>query len=183
MFGEDAMPTQPRPQVFLLEALQVAASQVGVLEEPPGSNRGPQVDEYITTIGLDPAGQHPWCAAFVYFCFNEAAKMRNVPNPAIKTASVLDHWNKAGRRGVPRLLTMEAVNNPALVKSGMIFVISAGGGKGHTGLVEAVTGGKLKTVEGNTNDGGSREGIGVFRRDGRNIADINKGFIDYASMA
>ena len=38
----------------------------------------------------------------------------------------------------------------------------------------------LNTLEGNTNEGGSREGVGVFRRNGRKIVTINRGFIDYA---
>ena len=38
----------------------------------------------------------------------------------------------------------------------------------------------LITVEGNTNDNGSREGIGVFQRNGRKVAAINRGFIDYS---
>ena len=42
-----------------------------------------------------------------------------------------------------------------------------------------VDGGRLTTIEGNTNDGGSREGVGVFRRSERKIASINKGFLDY----
>jgi hypothetical protein len=62
----------------------------------------------------------------------------------------------------------------------MVFVQDFGGGKGHTGLVESVQGGRIVTLEGNTNDEGSREGIGVFRRTGRKILTINKGFIDYA---
>ena len=62
----------------------------------------------------------------------------------------------------------------------MIFVLDTGGGSGHTGLVEAIEGGRLITLEGNTNDGGSREGVGVFRRNGRKIVNINRGFIDYA---
>jgi hypothetical protein len=74
------------------------------------------------------------------------------------------------------------VQDPALVQPGHIFVIDTGGGAGHTGLVLEVSGGKLITIEGNTNDGGSREGIGVFQRDSRKIAQINKGFIDYSAV-
>ena len=36
------------------------------------------------------------------------------------------------------------------------------------------------TIEGNTNDGGSREGIGVFRRsgaNGRKVVEVNRGFV------
>lgn len=42
--------------------------------------------------------------------------------------------------------------------------------------------GQVEAVEGNINDNGSRNGIGVFRRDARKIASINKGFIDYSAF-
>jgi hypothetical protein len=78
-------------------------------------------------------------------------------------------------------LHSDGKENPELVKPGMLFIMSTGGGNGHTGIVEKVIGGRLVTIEGNTSDAGSREGIGVFRRDARKIASINKGFIDYGS--
>jgi hypothetical protein len=68
------------------------------------------------------------------------------------------------------------------VKPGQIFTIDTGGGNGHAGFVLEVVGGKLITVEGNTNDNGSREGIGVFRRESRKILSINKGFVDYNGL-
>jgi hypothetical protein len=55
-----------------------------------------------------------------------------------------------------------------------------GGGNGHTGIVKAVNGGKIVTIEGNTNVEGGREGIGVFERT-RKINSINKGFINYSN--
>jgi hypothetical protein len=48
-------------------------------------------------------------------------------------------------------------------------------------LVEDFRDDRLITIEGNTNLPGDREGIGVFRRTGRKISDINKGFISYDS--
>lgn len=51
---------------------------------------------------------------------------------------------------------------------------------GPRGGLVPLTGNKLETIEGNTNDGGSRDGIGVFRRTGRTIASINRGFINYS---
>ena len=79
-----------------------------------------------------------------------------------------------------RIPAADALARPSLVAPGQIFVLSTGGGLGHVGLVESVDGGVLTTIEGNTNDGGSREGIGVFRRtgpNGRKIASINRGFL------
>lgn len=72
----------------------------------------------------------------------------------------------------------EAKNNPALIKPGHIFVMDFGGGKGHTGIIIAVNGGFMDTIEGNTNDQGGREGSGVFART-RKINSVNKGFMEY----
>jgi hypothetical protein len=182
LFGEGTVPTKDVPSSALLAAaLDTARSQIGVMEKPPGSNRGPQVDEYVKRVGLNPAGAFAWCAAFVYFCFDEAAVLLARANPVVKTGGVLDHWAKAGARGIKRVMAVRAVQNPALVQPGQIFVIDTGRGTGHTGLVLEVLGGKLVTIEGNTNDGGSREGVGVFQRESRKIAQINKGFIDYGA--
>lgn len=52
-----------------------------------------------------------------------------------------------------------------------------GHGLGHTGIVEIVIGDILHTIEGNTNDTGSREGYEVCRKE-RNISNI-KGYIRY----
>ena len=160
-------------------ALAFAVQEIGQMENPPGSNRGEKVDEYARAVGLKPESSLPWCAAFIYWCFKQASEKEAVPNPVVKTAGVLDHWNRAGTRGVRRVLGATAKNSPELVQPGFVFIMDFGGGAGHTGIVESVEGGRLVTIEGNTNDGGSREGVGVFRRSERKIASINKGFLDY----
>jgi hypothetical protein len=181
LFGDQAVPKVSAPSSALQnQVLTLAASEIGTLEIPLGSNRGPKIDLYLRAVGLDPTqGSFPWCAAFVYFCFQNAASALRIPNPVVKTAGVLDHWNRAGKSGIPRVSTADATANPSLVRPGMIFVITTGNGNGHTGLVEAVDGVQLATIEGNTNLTGSREGIGVFRHSMRRIAQINKGYIDY----
>ena len=183
LFGEDTVPVASTPPSPLLaKTLEIATSQIGVMEKPPGSNRGPEVDEYVRRVGLSPAGKFAWCVAFIYFCFDEAAISLGRANPMIKTAGVLDHWTRAGAKGIPRVTKAKAEQNPALVKPGQIFTIDTGGGLGHAGFVLEVAGGKLITVEGNTNDTGARDGIGVFRRQSRKILSINKGFIDYNGL-
>ena len=162
-------------------AIDFARAELGVMEAPPGSNRGPRVDEYLRGVGLDPAaGSFPWCAAFVYSCFDSAATSLGRQNPVVKTAGVLAHWNRAKAQGIRRILAAEAAAAPGLIKPGHIFIMDFGGGAGHTGLIVGIQSGKLVTIEGNTNDGGSREGVGVFQRTGRTIGSINKGFIEYA---
>ncbi len=92
----EALTTAANP--FLAAVIEAAKSQIGKLEQPLGSNRGPEVDLYLKAAGLNPAaGSFPWCAAFLYWCCEQAAQKIGRVNPAIKTAGVLDLWNKAGR--------------------------------------------------------------------------------------
>jgi peptidoglycan hydrolase-like protein with peptidoglycan-binding domain len=182
LFGNQTVaPIVEARSALLKEALRVAAAELGVMEDPLGSNSGPRINQYLASVGLNAAdGSFPWCAAFIFWCFREASASLNVQNPAVRTAGALDTWNQAGIRGIRRIATAEASETPAVVQPGVVFVISTGGGNGHVGLVERVDGVVLTTIEGNTNEGGSREGIGVFRRSGRRLAQINRGFVDYS---
>lgn len=182
LFGAHRIPSLAATPIsaFMKGTLSVALSQVGVMEDPPGSNRGPKVDEYLKSAGLDPsAGSFAWCAAFVYWSFSQAATRLGTSNPAIRTAGVLDHWKKAGQVGITRLLAGQILDDLSLLKPGLVFVINTGGGRGHMGLVEDFRDDRLITIEGNTNLPGDREGVGVFRRNGRTISDINQGFLSY----
>lgn len=185
LFGASTVPfTSVPPSPLTKAAIDFALTQIGVLENPLGSNRGPEVDTYLKAVGLDPAsGSFSWCVAFTHFCFKKGAEALGVTNPHIRTPGVLDHWNQAGKKAkVVRVTNAKAVADPGLVKPGSLFIIDLGGGLGHSGMVLEVANGRLVTVEGNTNDNGSRNGIGVFRRDSRKISSISKGFIDYSAF-
>jgi lysozyme family protein len=160
--------------------LQVAAEEVGVREVPLGSNRGPRVDEYLNAVGSGLLGE-PWCMAFVYFCFAQAATALHVSNPAPQTAGVKRSWQLAQSLPSANIVpAAKAKEDPSLVAPGMVFYIDTGSNTGHAGLVADVIGGTLVTIEGNTTSvTGSREGIGVFQRSSRKIKDINLGFIGF----
>ena len=181
LFGHATVPSVTTTTSALgAKVLDVAAAEVGTMEDPLGSNRGPKVDQYIRASGLDPAnGSYPWCAAFVYWCFEKASAQLGVPNPAIKTASVHTLWAEAGTKGVERISPEEVAQQPSLIEPGMVFVITTSAAAGHVGLVKQVDGVILTTIEGNTNLGGSREGIGVFLRKSRHVDSINCGFVKY----
>jgi lysozyme family protein len=166
---------------FVAKLLDVAAGEVGVREVPLGSNRGPKVDQYVTAAGLNPAGKHPWCMCFVFWCFSQTATALSVPNRVPRTGGVHVAWRKSKQVAGARMVTSaEAGRNPTLVEPGMAFFIDSGGGRGHVGIVVENRNGTLVTIEGNTNDGGSREGIGVFRRQKRQIRHVTLGFCAYA---
>jgi hypothetical protein len=176
------------PSTLMLQTLAIAGSQVGQMEAPPLSNRGPQVDAYLRAVGIDPehssSDGRNWCMAFVYWSFQTASRSLGDANPLPKSAGCLDHWNRAARvAGARRIPRAEAYADAALIKPGLVFILDLGAGHGHTGIVErAMEGGRLVTIEGNTNNDGSRTGVGVFRLQRRKLSDKSlKGFVDYSA--
>jgi len=142
--------------------LQIAITQIGQEEVPRGSNWGtidkPAVINYLKSVGISfPAS---WCLAFVYWCCKQAYPT----NVLVKTGGVLKQWN-----------TIAAQYKHSEPKAGDIFIQDHGHGLGHTGFVESVEGENIRTIEGNTNDEGVREGFEVCRRV-RRISSC-KGFI------
>src|SRR5690606_5817425 len=93
LFGEEVVPAaRSSPDPFTELVLGVARGEEArkVREVPRNSNRGPDVEEYLKRTGLGPG--HAWCCAFVYWCFDEAARHTGRRNPMVKTAGCLDHW-------------------------------------------------------------------------------------------
>lgn len=160
---------------LLKKTLEIAKSQIGVTERGR-NNFGPEVKKYLASVGLNEG--HPWCMAFVYWCFKEASLQLNMTNPLLKTASTRFHWDKATCK---KIKVADAVNNPALVKPGNIFIYKTNLGNytGHTGIVTKVENLYIHTIEGNTNNGLSSDGDGVYAVK-RKINTINLGFLDYS---
>lgn len=129
-------------------ALHVAHSQLGVKES--GANWGPMVKLYLAVAGMfSPA---PWCASFVTWCLVQSgADRKKLPKFAASTYYWWE-WAKNSHRDNP---------NPS---RGRLFVWNEKGG-GHIGFVaETLVNGSFRTVEGNTNDNGGREGYKVAER-------------------
>ncbi|MDX6182595.1 CHAP domain-containing protein [Flavobacterium sp. Fl-77] len=143
------------------KTLEIAIAQIGVEEMPKYSNSGPEVEIYLKSVGLTRG--YSWCMAFVFWCTQNAALQTKFKNPLKKTGGVLDQYNS-------RPLLIQKVP-----QVGDIFILDLGKGLGHTGIVEKVTGNIIHTIEGNTNDTGSREGYKVCRR--RREIKTMKGFL------
>ena len=134
-------------------AIALARKQIGVTENPAGSNWGPKVGEYITYTGYT----FPvfWCGCFVAWCVGHAGA--KIP--------------KRIRLGYTGYITADANagDNGLIVvpfdaaRAGDIVVYSFD----HIGLVESVDGDILTAIEGNTSSGSSgsqSNGGGVYRR-------------------
>ena len=143
------------------ETILSAITQLGVQEVPKGSNKGVDVEKYLKSVGL--GGGYSWCMAFVYWNVLQASKKLTIPTPLLKTGGCLAQYNNP--KNTKKIAPL----------AGDIFIQDYGKGTGHTGIVEYVVGDTIHTIEGNTNDEGSREGFEVCRR----VRKINscKGFI------
>lgn len=136
------------------KALQVAISQIGQKENPLGSNWGHPVQDYLASVGIGFAAS--WCMAFVFWCYDQDAKNTGSPaNPLFKTGGVLKQYQMRQDnivKGIPQ--------------AGDITIMEFHSGEGHTGIVESVDtlNNIIHTIEGNTNNNGSREGVDVERK-------------------
>lgn len=141
-----------------MRALEIAASQIGTQEDPQGSNWSKDLTKgvpvYLKSVNINfPAS---WCMAFVYWCVQSACAELKKTNPLIKTGGVMFQWNT--------ISSAFKFSNLNALKPGDIFIMDHGHGLGHTGMIESVEGDKINTIEGNTNDTGSREGFEVCRK-------------------
>jgi hypothetical protein len=130
---------------------KVYSSQVGIRERT-GNNDGQQVEAYLKYVKLTKG--NPWCAAFVCWTFSQAG-VENVrsgycPNlfPAKRIVWTRSHPNKA----------------PPLTGDVFGIYFPEKGRIAHVGFVDTWGEKVVITVEGNTNDAGSREGDGVYRK-------------------
>jgi hypothetical protein len=126
-------------------------SKIGVRERT-GNNDGKDVELFLRSTGLGKG--YPWCAAFVTWCMIKA----NVKSPCSAYApdwfrsNVI--WIRTWRKDYPD------------AKPGMVFGLWFQGKNrvAHVGFIDGEDRNNFYTVEGNTNEVGSREGDGVYRK-------------------
>jgi hypothetical protein len=163
------------PNPFVAAVLRRALSQEGVREHRTNGhadNTGPQVEAYQRACGLPPGVA--WCAAFVYWAVSEEAKAAGVPCPFPRDGYCPTIHSWARRKGL-----IVATPEP-----GDAFLVLRNYPDGrfasHIGIVTGVNGGRFATIEGNTGDGGTNEGDGVYQRS-RPI-NANHVFIRWANL-
>ena len=111
MFGAASLPPMAKGGALAQAALRHAQEQVGVSEEPPGSNMGDEVEGYLSSVGLN--GGAAWCAAFVYWCVEKAAAELGSANCLPKTGLVMGMWSRARKVGLPCVTAAEARAQPS----------------------------------------------------------------------
>lgn len=132
---------------------QVYTSQLGV-RELTGKNDGIQVEYYLQSVGLGKG--YPWCAGFVKWCYLKAdVKEAKQINAMALSVNNRTRWVYANNKFIQEPSPGDAFTlyYPHLKRIG------------HTGFYDGRQNTHIyKTVEGNTNSAGSREGDGVYRK-------------------
>jgi hypothetical protein len=137
----------------------LARKEVGVVEVPRNSNRGPRVNQYKAATNLDPKEAWPWCAAFIDWLVGRAMEggTYTFQRPTTAGAWDLENWSKRQDNS-----THTRRNPGSDIKAGDIVIFTFS----HVGLAvsDAYSTGVVDTIEGNSNAAGSREGGGVVEQ-------------------
>lgn len=151
-------PKRDRRSQFMASTLEIALGEDGVREVPKNSNRGPRVETYLASVGLDPG--YAWCAAFAYWCVREASQEagRNEV-PLVRTGWTPSIWSWA-KREESFVHPDDVADGKAQVDPGALFLlhgtVNGTARVKHVGFVVSADGALVNTVEGNTNKRGSR---------------------------
>ena len=155
---EDKLVTSSGPDTIAQKLVALARKEVGV-EEVNGTNCGPRVNEYKAATWLDPKKPWPWCAAFICWLMREAMKGGKYSFERPRTAGAWDFENWALKEKSGVYLKKPHSSD---IKPGDIVVFTFS----HIGLAISSPdkSGNIQTIEGNTDEAGSREGGGVYEK-------------------
>lgn len=133
------------------------------LEQRPrevgGQNRGPWVRLYM---GGNEGDAWAWCAGFAMYCVRQACQSLGIP-ASIESSYSCDELAK--RAAAAGLLLDEISAQSGELHPGSLFLVRRTATDWtHVGIVTGVADGAFDTIEGNTNDEGSREGYEVCAR-------------------
>lgn len=146
-----------------LDVLAAARHELGIFEQPPGSNRV----KYNDWAGVVPG---PWCAAFASWCLDQGGALDVAKFVYCPTG--VNEYKAAGRFG----------RDPRI--GAVVFFQWPGQDRAcHVGLVEAVRAdGSVVTIEGNTDDAGGGSGGKVMRHVRRAFI-VGYGYPKYTAIA
>ena len=136
-FSPVAAPSAPTPGAQAM--LDAARNEVGVAEEPPGSNDSPRIAQYRqATAG---AGVGPWCAYFTSWAARQGGVPLGDQGQGFGSVDALYSWAQRAGKAIPA--------GPGVTpQPGDLIVFDE-----HIGLVESVTpDGTVNTIEGNSSD-------------------------------
>ena len=124
---------------FAINELIAGAGEVG------GNNKGPWVKKYLQPTGLSEGNS--WCAAFISWCFLQAAGGNRGSMPFNYSAGARDIFNQFKKKG----WTFDGNGSEQLQPGDIVswWRVSMPSGFGHIGIVHHFEDGFIYTIEGN----------------------------------
>lgn len=138
--------------------VNAAYKYVGVREKT-GNNDGKDVEAILARVGLKKG--NPWCAALQYSIHDDS----NIKAPKSGYCPDWFKTNVVYRRN--KLSPTKFISKKGQVCG---FFIESKGRIGHVGMIVGEMGDFYVTIEGNTNDAGSDEGEGCYKKLRRKVS-------------
>lgn len=139
------------------------AQQYVFVREKGGPNKGPEVEMFQKAVDGVASGE-PWCMCFVQYVLKKIEKLYNISFRILSSEHCMTVWNKTPkelRLAQPVAGCLGICQHYSYNKEKKVWEATT---SGHVFFVKKVNGDHVYTLEGNTNDGGSREGDGVYER-------------------
>ncbi len=128
--------------------LAAVQAEVGVAEQPPGSNDAPRIAEYRAATAGAP-GPGPWCAYFTSWAARQAGVPLGDAGQGFGSVDAVSAWAQSAGKAIPA--------GGAPPQPGDLIVWDE-----HIGVVESVgADGRITTVEGNSSDQVARRTYGA----------------------
>lgn len=144
-FACPAQPSDLRQKVY-----KTYAAEVGTREKT-GHNDGEKVEAYLNYVWLKKG--NPWCAAFVSWSFGKNGIRMARSGGCVQLME----------QG--KIIYLKDKTTQIPQRSDVFFIYFANKGRvAHTGFIDVWDDKLVSTIEGNTNEAGSREGDGVYRK-------------------
>lgn len=148
--------------------VEEAEKTIGIMEEG-GENRGKLIEEFQRTVD-GKAVQEPWCMSWLQTIVARTCARFGAKNLFPQSELCRAVW----------------LSTPLKYRSKVPFWGSAVLWRGHCGLVTLTYKRSFNTIEGNTNQAGSREGDGVYRKTRSVTGGVNAftilGYVDLPTM-
>jgi hypothetical protein len=126
----------------------LAEREVGVTEQPPGSNDSPRIAQYRSATAGGAVG--PWCAYFVSWLAQQSGTPLGEQGQGFASVSALYGWAQRTGRAIPA--------GPGVHPQAGDLIVWGGE---HVGLVESVgSDGSIHTIEGNSSNAVTRRTYG-----------------------
>lgn len=154
-----------------MKVIEVAESYIGKTEKPSNSGFNDEVFERkMKEVGFEKG--HAWCCYFAELCFKEAYPEKKAELDKLFSASTVQTFANFKKKFPKKIFKTPVAGSLVIWQTQKNGVPQW---SGHAGICsQVIDTNTFKSIEGNTNDGGGREGYIVARKT-RKVQQVKNG--------